>query len=202
MEPRRGRHPRDEDGARCRFPCISGRLIQSRFGRREGRKGSFPAHFSRLPAFQRVSSSQRVRQPDKHGIVDLVWRGSVGRARFISVKDTEGRRRAEGGREEGGRTRIILKEAASIPARLRLQRGFRHAHHLKEHLRHLLHLLKRITSLSLVPLFSPTPPILRREAHPLSDYQSGTLFLDARCSKDPIKEAVHKTYWWLLQAFP
>jgi hypothetical protein len=27
----------------------------------------------------------------------------VGRARFISVKDTEGRRRAEGGQKEGGR---------------------------------------------------------------------------------------------------
>ena len=49
-----------------KFPCISGCLTQSRFGRQEGRKGSFPAHFSRLPAFQRVCSSQRVRQPDKH----------------------------------------------------------------------------------------------------------------------------------------
>jgi len=50
--------------------CISGCLTQSRFGRQEGRKESFPAHFSRLPAFQRVCSSQRVRQPDKHVILN------------------------------------------------------------------------------------------------------------------------------------
>ena len=44
-------------------------MAQSRFGRQEGRKGSFAAHFPRLPAFQRVCSSQRVRQPDKHEIL-------------------------------------------------------------------------------------------------------------------------------------
>ncbi len=56
----------------CSIACISGCLTQSRFGRQEGRKGSFAAHFSRLPAFQRVCSSQRVRQPDKHAALNRV----------------------------------------------------------------------------------------------------------------------------------